>query len=111
MARHAAPYRSRQADESRQLILSELIGSVKGYSVDDESRVAEVQEYVEALTTTIRNYALTVSEKKAVFGLIHGFFVLLLPIGSNRQLPTRGSKATLLKCTRHHLHYTACNVG
>jgi hypothetical protein len=48
----------------RNRILGELIKSVKGYSDYDESCKAENEAYAEALTTTIRNYALTVSGKK-----------------------------------------------
>jgi hypothetical protein len=65
---HALKYCTANAGEMRKRILAVLVESVKGYSVDDndESRQAEIEAYVQAFSTTISNYALSVSGKKGV---------------------------------------------
>jgi hypothetical protein len=65
---HALKYCTANAGEMRKRILTALVDSVKGYSVDDddETRKAEIEAYVQAFSTTISNYALSVSGKKGV---------------------------------------------
>jgi hypothetical protein len=64
----ALRYCTPNAGEMRKRIIAVLIESAEGYSVDDndKSRKAEIDGYVDAFSTTISNYALTISDKKGV---------------------------------------------